>query len=55
MRTPVAVALSAAFSRVSAVRIRPTGSPRKIVKPAMAPSASNWAVDIEVWISFWSL
>ena len=40
IRTPVAMALSKPWTAFETPRIRPTGSPMKMVPPAMAPSAA---------------
>src|SRR5204862_510011 len=45
-RMPDAVAVKKAFSVGDSPRIRPIGRPRKIGRPAIAPSSSVWAVDI---------
>jgi len=45
-RMPIETALSAARSLGAGLRRRPKGKPRKIVKPAMAPSSQSRPVDI---------
>jgi len=45
-RIPVAPAFSSERIRVDALRMRPSGSPRKTVKPAIAPSARISPIDI---------
>ena len=42
---PVAIALSAAFKRMLGVDSRPSGSPSRIVAPAMAPRTRIWVED----------
>ena len=44
MRIPVAVALMNALTPTGTDCMRPSGSPRKIVDPAIAPSNRIWAV-----------
>jgi hypothetical protein len=43
-RIPVAVAARKAFVAGFTLCMRPSGRPRKMVKPAIAPSPSVWAV-----------
>ncbi len=45
-RMPMATALRNAFNRGTGARRRPMGRPRKIVKPAMAPSRTIWPEDM---------
>jgi hypothetical protein len=44
IRTPVAVAARNAFVAAVTFCIRPSGRPRKIVRPASAPSRRVWTV-----------
>src|SRR6266536_3556763 len=54
-RIPVAVAVKKAFSYGDSQCIRPIGRPRKIVRPAIAPSSKVWAVDIVVRLTLQKL
>src|SRR6478735_601152 len=46
--TPTATPLSAAFRRTCGLRRRPTGSPRKMVTPAIAPKRAIWLLDMDL-------
>src|SRR5205814_5460633 len=50
-RIPVAPALSSERTLVEVLRIRPSGSPRNTVKPAIAPSARISPIDIAALIT----
>ena len=44
--TPMATALRKAWRRGAGLRRRPMGRPRKMVKPAIAPSTMIWPEDM---------
>src|SRR6478752_1520160 len=46
IRMPIATPLRQALSRGDGRRNLPNGRPRKIVKPAIAPSRATWAEDM---------